>query len=214
MPNDHKKIYETHGIETSPAKLRKGDVVFYEMSQFLSARKWLSKMADLWFGLYHRLFGTIGGFPKICHIGVCVEEGSDDPHIIDFCDYNGGALNRMRMSKWSQWAVCKKIYVCNTKWDPLQENAAVRAEKYYSEWKAGNSTLWAHYDMWSHNCSDFVNKCLVLSGYKFSEVQSINKRINSNAELLAEYFAVSVETMSDGYRKILKEKHFEAAPAK
>lgn len=145
---------------------------------------------------------TLGGWPKICHVGICVEDGSEDPIIIDFIDDAGGELRRSRLSEFSESACTSKIYVGNSVHHAIMENGALRAEKYHASYCNGDKEWFNNYDLYANNCSDFVNKCVILSGYKFSEVQSLNKQINHSAPMLNVFMSVDPENAADGYRTI------------
>ena len=199
---------KNHGIYVKPRDLKKGDIIFYEMYQFLSARKFLSKVAKYVLGYYNRILEyATGGLPKICHIAIVVEAGSDDPLIIDFCDNQGGILRKLPLSKFSTCASGGKVYIMNKETKSHQANAAVRAERYYGLFMSGESKEFdKNYDLWNYNCTDFVNKCAIQSGYKTNECMAVNKSTSSRAELFADFFCINKEQMGDGYRTIILEK--------
>ena len=200
---------KNHGIFVKPSDLKPGDIIFYEMYQFLALRKLFGKISNYVFGYFNRFMNyTVGGFPKICHIGVVVEGNKDDPFIIDFCDNDGGKVRKVELSKFAKCASSGKVYIVNKETQPHQGHGAIRAEKYYKAFISGESKeFYKNYDLWSHNCTDFVNKCCVLSGYKFNECVAVNKSTSSRSEVLAEFFCINKEQMGDGYRTIILENN-------
>jgi len=198
---------KTHGLEMTARELCKGDVIFYEMSQFRWGGHIVTQVCKYVLNSFNDLMqSTIGGFPKICHIAVCVEDNSDDPMIIDFVGDDRGELRRIPLSKFGQLASTGKVYVCNTKFDPILSNAAKRAERYYEDFQKGSKEFCGTYDLWKHNCADFVNKCTAMSGYKFTEVQAINKRKSYRCEPLVEFMTMNHDQLTNGYRTIKMKK--------